>query len=60
MANMAGKLSEVKMWGTGKTKTGHREHREEGRAIARRDFRRTVRREGRALCKAARFDRSDD
>jgi hypothetical protein len=44
-------MSEAKMWGTGKRKVGHREHREVGRQIAHRSYRRALRAEGRKVCR---------
>ncbi len=49
----AGKYSEVKLWGTGGNKFGHRTVRNVGRQCARRSYNRAVRNAGRLACRDA-------
>lgn len=52
---MAGKVSEVKLWGRGGNAWGHRNPSCKGKQIAQREFSRADRRAARAECRAARL-----
>lgn len=55
MANMSGKVSEVKLWGRGGNAWGHRSPSCKGKQNAQREFSRADRRVARAECRSARL-----
>ena len=53
MHNLAGKFADVKIWGRGNTKWGHRHFVEAGKQMAKRAYNRAVRRAGRQEARTA-------